>query len=85
MISLTEFNALNKAGQADVLQYNGLYLNTRCEQEFIIDIYEVGRFYVEVHYHRTEPDLIVVKSFYTIEQYQLSLEEQHLTPRLRVA
>ena len=64
MTIFTLFNLLNKQEQADMLLEEGAFLYTRQEPEFLIDLYKLEDFFVEVYYHKRQRSLIVVKSFY---------------------
>jgi len=64
MLTPAIFNDLNKKDQADLLQFEGSYQYTRQDAEFIIDLYEMEGFYVEVYFHKEHDELILIKSFY---------------------
>jgi hypothetical protein len=64
MSIFTLFNLLTKQEQADMLLEEGSYLHSRQEPEFLIDLYRLEDFYVEVYYHKRQNTLVVVKSFY---------------------
>lgn len=69
MSIFTLFNLLTKAEQADMLLEEGNFLYTRDEPQFLIDLYSVEDFFVEVYYHKRQENLIVVKSFYAKDQH----------------
>ncbi len=83
MTTFKLFNSLTKPEQADVLSEQGSYLYTRQEPEFIIDLYSVDDFFVEVYYHKRQEDMIVVKSFKSDEQPGNLAED--LVPQLTIA
>ncbi len=62
------FDSLTKTQQADILQYESEYLYTRQEPEFIIDLYKVGDFYVEIYFHSRQEEYIGMRSFYLNNQ-----------------
>jgi hypothetical protein len=69
------FDSLAKAQQADVLQYDSNYLYTRQEPEFIIDLYQVADFYVEVYFHNSEEEFVGIRSFYIGNQQEVYLPD----------
>lgn len=79
----TLFNLLSKQEQADILLEEGKYLYTRQEPEFLIDLYSLDDFFVEVYYHKHQKNLTVIKSFYAKDQDN-DLEYDWI-PRMTVA
>ena len=49
-----EFLQLNETEQVELLWYNGEQIGRRKEDDFLILLYQVEGFYVEVFYHRKE-------------------------------
>lgn len=82
MVIPLHFNALSQADQADLLQAEGAFLNTRLEDEFIVDRYQLRNFYVDVFYRADSYDPVVVKSFY-LERQQSPIYQMQL-PRMYV-
>ena len=68
MLTLSTFNRLSQAEQAELLQYEGIYCYSRQEPEFLIDLYKMEGFFVEVYSHKREPDVMLIKSYYSDEQ-----------------
>jgi hypothetical protein len=58
-----EFNLLSIIHQAGYTWKNGIYLATRIEDDFSVNLYYVSRFYVEVFYDHSENCIEKVKSF----------------------
>ena len=58
-----EFNLLSVIDQAGHTWKNGIYLATRIEDDFSVNLYYVGRFYVEVFYDHSENCIAKVRSF----------------------
>ena len=83
MMTMRLFNLLSKKEQADVLEDEGVYLYTRQEPEFVIDLYEIQGFFVEVYYHKCQKEFIIVKSFQSDEQPQSIADI--LVPQLTIA
>jgi hypothetical protein len=76
------FNTLSKADQADLLEAEGVYLSSRRESEYLIDLYQLNDFFVEVHYHLAS-DAVTVQSFYQKQQHQSPIYQLPL-PRMVV-
>ena len=49
-----DFLQLNETEQVELLWYNGEQIGRRKEDDFLILLYQVEGFYVEVYYHRKE-------------------------------
>ena len=58
-----EFNLLSIIDQAGYTSTKGIYLATRIEDDFSVNLYYVGRFYVEVFYDHSENCIAKVRSF----------------------
>lgn len=82
MVVPLKFNTLSKADQADLLQLEGIFLNSRQEAELIIDRYQLDNFYVDVFYHADTEDAVAIHSYYT-KQQQPPIYQMHL-PRLYI-
>lgn len=81
MIVPLKFNSLSHADQADLLEWEGTYMNSRHEAEFIIDRYQLNNFYVDVFYHAATGDAIGVQSFHPKQQppiYQMHLPRLYI-------
>lgn len=63
----TGFGRLTIPQQAEVLLEEGLYLHTREEPGFFVDLYELNGLYIEIYFHKKQEDFVVVKSFYSNE------------------
>ena len=82
MVVPLNFNTLSRTDQADLLLAEGVFLNARCEEAYVIDRYQLHDFYVDVYYDAETDEAVAVKSFYPKQQqspiYQMQL------PRLSV-
>lgn len=67
-MKLREFNTLNVNSQVNEVFKKGAYVADRCEQEFTIVLYKLGRFCVEVFYHDADAEPFGVKSFVSAEK-----------------
>ncbi|HEU4471038.1 MAG TPA: hypothetical protein VFR58_08145 [Flavisolibacter sp.] len=50
-MKLREFKYLEKQRKIDLLSQSGVYLCTRQEPEFTIDLYQMDSFYIEAYYY----------------------------------
>ena len=67
-----EFDALHKEEQVEVVYKDGVYIGNRQEPGFIIILYQIHDFYVEMFFFECE--LLNVKSFRSIELLDPYLE-----------
>lgn len=58
-----EFRQLNETEQVELLWYNGEQIGRRKEDDYLILLYQVEGFYVEVFYHRKERAIKKYMSF----------------------
>jgi hypothetical protein len=56
--------------QADTLFNEGVYLDTREEPGFFVDMYQLNELYIEIYFHKKQEDFVVVKTFYSAEDVQ---------------
>jgi hypothetical protein len=71
-MSNTPFSRLTVAQQADALLREGFFLDTRDEPGFFVDMYQLHGMYIEIYYHKEQENLVVVKSFYSSEDIQIT-------------
>lgn len=64
MITLYNFIAMNETEQANAV-WNGTYLGDRFECDYVIQLYTVSTFYVEVFYDPKENKIIRFRPFKT--------------------
>ena len=76
-----EFLQLNETEQVELLWYNGEQIGRRKEDDYLILLYQVEGFYVEVFYHRKER---VIKRYMSFDcndsRLNIYLEKIDLTP-----
>jgi len=70
MFTPESFSEMPRQDQADVLHFNGTYLHTREEPGFMIDVYQVNNFYVEVYYQRNTDECLVMRTYYSADKIQ---------------
>lgn len=63
MITFAAFKKLSQKQQLDLLCYEGIYLCSRQEPEFMIDLYQIDSYYIEAFYHRKTKKVISLRSF----------------------
>lgn len=67
MLTPAIFNDLDKRDQADLIQQEAIYLGTRELPEFIVDLYSLEGFFVELFYHHLHDDLILIKGIFDFD------------------
>lgn len=83
MTTASTFYQLNFSQQADVLQRHGLFLFTRTEGNFIIDLYELQDLVVELFYNRETDEPVSVMAYNAAEKLK-TLPLGNIQPRLRI-
>ena len=82
MVVPLKFNTLSKADQAELLECEGVFLNTRQEANVIVDRYQLHNFYVDVQYDQLTGNAIAIQSFYPKQQqspiYQMQLPKLYI-------
>ena len=82
MVVPLNFNTLSRADQADLLQAEGVFLNSRLEADLVIDRYLLNNFLVDVYYQAATGEAVTVQSFYPKKQ-QPPIYQMHV-PRLYI-
>lgn len=62
------FTHINRKSQADLLYHEGTFLYTREEPQFIVDVYQLEDFYVEIYFHKHLEDFLAMRSFEATER-----------------
>jgi hypothetical protein len=73
-MTLKEFNSLDEVDQANEV-INGIFLDCRMELNFIVLLYDLYSFYVEVYYSSTANHILKLKSFRGTQLLDVYLEE----------
>jgi hypothetical protein len=84
MINSTQFYQLTYQQQADILLSDATFLQSRIEDNFIVDLYELDEIMVEVFYEMATEDLVSVMAYNTSEKLKMLTGGTSLTPRLRI-
>jgi hypothetical protein len=70
VLTPTLFKSLTNRQQADLLLHYGEFVHTMEEMEFIVDLYLLQDFYVELYFHKTEDNCIILRSYYSKDNYK---------------
>lgn len=62
-MTFQHFNALSSIAQQDLVYNEGVWLMERLTGSFLIVLYQIEGFYVEIYYLRSTYEVIVIKSF----------------------
>ena len=68
-MTLCEFNAMDRSGQAEAV-WNGVHILARHDEQHSILLYQIDSFYVEVYYHRKHNKIERFRSFSNTDQLQ---------------
>lgn len=68
-----QFNSLNASVQEHLVLQQGNFLALRQEPEFIIRLYQLDSFYVELFYHQVRQHPVCIKSFINTDKLNLYL------------
>ena len=74
-MTLYQFNLLNETQQAETLWDKGVHIAERKENEYIVLLYQIDGFYVEVFYDQKKNGIKRFRSFSSIEQLGPYLEK----------
>ena len=66
-MTIDEFKVLERNQREKLLFDNGVYLSSRQEPEFVIDLYQIDSFYIEAFYHQGKRRLIYLRAFSTTD------------------
>ena len=83
MVTSSTFYQLTYVEQADLLIKQGTYLQTRMEDNFIIDLYELHDLLIEIFYHQDNEEPVSVMAYNTSEKLK-TLVKGNLQPRLTI-
>jgi hypothetical protein len=62
-MTATFFSQINRKSQAELIYHQGDFLYTRQEPQFIIDVYQLEDFFVEIYFHKHIEDFVTIRSF----------------------
>jgi len=67
-MTLSQFKLLSEPYQTDILWQSGVFIGSRNTLFYIIDLFQVEGFYVEVFYDKEQEEIKLLKSFYSPDQ-----------------
>ena len=67
-MKIEDFKYLEKELKKRLLYKNGVYLASRRESEFLIDLYQVDSFYVEVYFLEEDEEIGYIRAFSSINE-----------------
>ena len=70
MLTPTLFKTLTNRQQADLLLNYGEFVHTMEEMEFVVDLYLLQDFYVELYFHKYNDKCIILRSYYSKDNYK---------------
>ena len=83
MITSSTFYQLTYTDQADLLLDQGNFLQTRTEDNFIIDLYELQDLLVEIFYEKEAEEPVSVMAYNTHEKLK-GMGKAKMQPRLTI-
>ena len=83
MISSSTFYQLTYSTQADLLIEQGTFLQTRVEDNFVIDMYELQDLLIEIFYQKETEEPVSVMAYSTSEKLK-SFGRSKMQPRLTI-
>jgi hypothetical protein len=70
------FSQINRKSQADLLFHQGDFLQTREEPQFLVDVYRLEDFFVEIYFHRQLEDFVALRSFEATGEPQYNTDSE---------
>lgn len=83
MFTTASFYQLNYQQQADLLLKHGLFLQTRIEGNFVIDLYELNDLLIEIFYQNENDEPVSVMAYNAVEKLK-TMQPRLLQPRLTI-
>ena len=80
-MTAAQFDLLKTSEKENVVCLEGAFIAVRQEPEFIIRLYQMDSFYVELYYHQVRDHAVCVKSFEStvkLEPYLQSIDVSEL-------
>lgn len=82
MLTTSTFYKLSYTQQADTILQEGSFIQSRSENNFVVDLYELYDLLIEVFYQKDSEDLVSIMAYNTNDKLQLLSKGINLTPRL---
>jgi hypothetical protein len=83
MFTTSSFYRLNYVQQADLLLQQGMFLQTRKEHNFVIDLYELNDLLVEIFYQTQSEEPVSVMAYNAADKLK-KMYPGKLQPRLTI-
>lgn len=83
MLTTAGFYRLNYTQQADALTRGGIFLETRREGNYVVDLYELDDLLIEVFYQKDSEEPVSVMAFDAVKKLK-HLYAGSLQPRLTI-
>jgi len=74
-MSIHSFNLLSLQRQQKLVLTKGVFLSKRKTEHFVIALYQLGSFYVEVFAHKNSSRICLISSFDSVDGLNPYLEE----------
>jgi hypothetical protein len=81
-MTIKEFKFLEKESKHHFLLDKGVFLLTRQEPEYYIDLYQLDDFYVEAYFHYGRNRLVYLRAFTNMEELYPYLKQVDISPLL---
>jgi hypothetical protein len=82
MLTTSTFYQLTYTQQADTILQEGTFIQSRTENNFIVDLYELHDLLVEVFYQKCGEDLVSIMAYNTSDKLKMFSQGINLAPRL---
>ena len=79
-MTVKEFKCLKIQEKQQCLFDNGVYLISRDEAEYLIDLYQIDSFYTEAYYDKSSMTLIYLRAFSSIDDLYPYWKYINITP-----
>ena len=77
-MKIGEFKKLSPGNQLKTVFKKGAYIADRCERDFTVVLYKLGRFCVEVFYHESDSEPVATKPFLSTDKLRPYFREVNL-------
>lgn len=78
-MTLYQFNTLDEIEQAEAILEHGVVLGNRTDGEYNDILYQLGSFYVEIHYHMERNQIKGARMFANPDHLQPYLEQMTIS------
>lgn len=82
MLTTLAFYQLTYTQQADSILQEGTFIQSRTENDFIVDLYELHELLVEVFFQKDSGNLVSIMAYNTNDKLKMFSKGINLAPRL---